>query len=83
MRHNACDLSPELLLQSRSPGYQLEAEAIVNHGEPTRRECDALTVNPGHILALGRRRRTAMQRKSYKPEEIASIKSYPGERPGC
>lgn len=55
MRHNACDLSPELLLQSGSPGHQLESEPIVDHGEPTRSERDALTVNPGHVLALGRR----------------------------
>ena len=54
MRHNACDLSPELLLQSGSPGHQLEAEAIVNHSESPRREGDALTIDAGDVLAVGR-----------------------------
>src|SRR5579863_10517598 len=55
MRHNACDLSPEVLLQSGPPGHQLEAEPIVDHGEPTRSEDDALTIDAGDLLALGRR----------------------------
>ena len=55
MRHNAGDLSPELLLQSGSPGHQLEAEAIVDHGESPRREGDALAIDAGDVLALGRR----------------------------
>jgi hypothetical protein len=46
-------LSPELLLQSGSPGYQLEAETIVNHGESSRREGDALTIDAGDVFAVG------------------------------
>jgi hypothetical protein len=45
----------ELLLQRRPPGHELEAETIIDHGEPPRRERDALAIDAGDVLAFGGR----------------------------
>ena len=42
-------------LQRRPPGHELETETIIDHGEPTGRERDALAVDAGDLLTLGRR----------------------------
>jgi hypothetical protein len=40
------------LLQRRPPWHQLEAEAIVDHGEPSRRERDALAIDARDVAAF-------------------------------
>ena len=45
--------SSELPLQRRPPRHELESETIVDHGEPTRRERDALAIDAGNVLAFG------------------------------
>ena len=49
------DLLAELLLQRRSPRHELEAETVIDHGEPARRERDALAIDAGDVLAFGGR----------------------------
>ena len=53
--HDARDLLSELLLQRRPPRHELEAETIIDHGEPTRGERDALAIDAGDVLAFGGR----------------------------
>ena len=52
-RHHAANLPSKLLLQRRSPGHELEAESIVDHCIAAGRKCDALAVDPRHVLAFG------------------------------
>lgn len=54
-RHYTADVTAKLLLQGRPPGHKLETETIIDHGEPTRRECDALAIDAGDVLAFGGR----------------------------
>jgi hypothetical protein len=39
-QHDARDLATELLFKGWTPGYELKAEAIVDHREPTRTQGD-------------------------------------------
>jgi hypothetical protein len=55
--HDARHLFSELLLQGRPPGHKLETETIIDHGEPTRRQRDALAIDAGDVLAFGGRAR--------------------------
>ena len=44
----------ELLFQGRTPGHQLETEAIIDHREPARTQGDALAVNSCDVFTLRR-----------------------------
>jgi hypothetical protein len=44
-----------VLLQRRPPRNKLEAETIIDHGEPPRRERDAVAIDAGDVLAFGGR----------------------------
>ena len=44
-RHHATDLVTERLLQRRPPRNELKPQPIIDHGEPARRQGDALTVD--------------------------------------
>jgi hypothetical protein len=63
--HDARDLFSELLLQRRPPRHKLEAKTIIDHGEPPRRERDALAIDAGDVLAFGGR---AMREASLSGE---------------
>ena len=41
----------ELFLQRRRPGHKLEAEPVIDHGESSRGEREALAVGAGNLLA--------------------------------
>ena len=43
----------ELLFERGRPGHELEAEAVVDHGEAAGGEREALAVSPGDVLAGG------------------------------
>ncbi len=51
--HHAGDLPTKLLLQHRRPGHELEAEPVVDQGEPARGERQVLTVGPRNLLTGG------------------------------
>ena len=44
-------MAAELLFERRRPRHELEAEAVVDHGEAAGSEREALTVGAGDILA--------------------------------
>src|SRR3546814_18773616 len=50
-RHHSGDVFAKLRVERRPPRDELEAQAIIHHGEPARRQREALTVDPGHIIA--------------------------------
>ena len=52
-RHRARHVLPELLLERGSPWHQLEAETIVDHGEPAGRQRDPLPIGAGNVFAVG------------------------------
>ena len=52
-RDHAGDMVPELLLQRRPPGHELKPHPIIDHGEPARRERDALAIDARDVLAFG------------------------------
>jgi len=55
---DARDVAAELLFEGGRPGHELEAEAVVDHGEAAGGERETLPVGPGDILA----RRSAVER---------------------
>jgi CheB methylesterase len=52
--HQTTDFAAEPLLQRRPPRNELEAQAIIDHGEATGSERDSLPIAAGDVLALGR-----------------------------
>ena len=46
---------PSCCSKRRPPGHKLETETIIDHGEPTRRQRDALAIDSGDVLAFGGR----------------------------
>ena len=64
--HHAADLPTDLLLQRRLPRHKLEPEPIIDHGEPTRREGDALAIGTGDVIPFGDRamRESGLERES-------------------
>ena len=48
---DAGDVAAELLFEGGRPGHELEAEAVVDHGEAAGGEREALPIGPGDILA--------------------------------
>ena len=48
-RH-AGDMVSKLFLQRQRPGDELKSQAIIDHGEPARRERDSLTVDASDSL---------------------------------
>jgi hypothetical protein len=53
--HDAGDVLAEVLLQRRPPWHQLEAESVIDHGEPARCQHHPLTKGPGDEFALAGR----------------------------
>src|SRR5713226_5365240 len=45
----------ELPLEHGPPWHQLEAETIIDHGEPARRQRDTLAIGSGDVVAFARR----------------------------
>ena len=71
-QHDAGDLATELLLQGRTPGHELEAEAIIDHREPARTQGDPLAVDARDVLtfrAMGDRR-AWFRRQSSPPRRL-------------
>jgi len=54
-QHDPGDVATELLFQGRTPGHELEAEPIVDHGETPRGQGHTLAVDAGDVVALSRR----------------------------
>ena len=53
-RHDAADLTAEFLLQRGPPWHELEAEPIIDHGEPAGGERHPLPIDARDALAFGR-----------------------------
>ena len=51
-RHDAGDVATELLFQGWTPGHELEAEPIVDHGETPGGQGHTLAVDAGDMVAL-------------------------------
>ena len=54
-RQRARHLLTKLVLQRRPPWHELETKTIVDHGEPPRRERDALAIDAGDVFTFDRR----------------------------
>ena len=48
------NMPPDMFLDRRGPWHQLEAEAVVDHGEAARRECKAPAVRAGDKFTFSR-----------------------------
>src|SRR6516165_9046036 len=48
---DAGDMAPELLFEGGRPGHELEAQAVVDHGEAAGGEREALAVGASDIFA--------------------------------
>src|SRR5450755_954577 len=50
-QHDAGHLPTELLFQSRTPGHELKAEAIIDHRKSARTQDDPLAVDARNVFA--------------------------------
>src|SRR6266436_8998161 len=48
-------MAAEMLLKRRRPGDERKPEAVVDHGEATGGQCEALAVGAGDMIAAGSR----------------------------
>ena len=52
---DAANFLPEMLFQCRPPRHQLKPQAVIDHGEPSSSERDALAVDAGDGLPVHER----------------------------